>query len=177
MLPVEDVVKVYEEHIVAVIEEKIENDETWNEGSEELEEYVKYMDQTWIGKVGLARTGRRTSRRPPIFANDTWNVYSGILEEDPVVTNNGLESWNRTWNQEMGMKPNMWKIIQGFVNQESETKRIIVSNAAGRDMNTNMGRKSLVKSHYERIANIVQQFNTLPIEEYLNLIAHELSLH
>jgi len=30
------VVKVYEEHIVAVIEEKIENDETWNEGSEEL---------------------------------------------------------------------------------------------------------------------------------------------
>ena len=30
---------------------------------------------------------------------------------------------------------------------------------------------------YERIANIVLQYNTLPIEEYLNLIAHELSLH
>ena len=30
---------------------------------------------------------------------------------------------------------------------------------------------------YERIANIVLLYNTLPIEEYLNLIAHELSLH
>ena len=101
MLPVEDVVKVYEEHIVAVIEEKIENDETWNEGSEELEEYVKYMDQTWNGKVGLARTARRTSRRPPIFAHDTCNVYLGILEEDPVVTkmdwNPGTEPGTKKW--------------------------------------------------------------------------------
>ena len=53
------------------------------------------MDQTWIGKVGLARTGRRTGNRPLIYAHDMWNVYSDILEEDPVVTNNGLESWNR----------------------------------------------------------------------------------
>ena len=45
-LPVEDVVKVYEENIVAVIKEKIKNDETWNERSKELVEYVKYMDRT-----------------------------------------------------------------------------------------------------------------------------------
>ena len=38
-------------------------------------------------------------------------------------------------------------------------------------MKTNMRSKSLVKSHYERIANIVLQYNTLPIEDYnLNLI-------
>ena len=66
-----------------------------------------------------------------------WNVYLGILEEDPVVTNIRLESWNRTCNQEMGSKPHMWKTIQGFVNQESETKQILVPNAAGRDMNMN----------------------------------------
>ena len=169
--------KLYEDQIVSVIEEKIENNETWNEGSDELEEYVKYIDRTWIGKVSLARSGRSATRRPPIFAHDLWNVYLEILGEDPVVTNNGLESWNRTWNQEMGTKPNMWKIVQGFVNQESETKRILVSNAAGRDMNTNTGRKSLVKNQYMRIRGIVQQYNTLPIEQYLNLMAHELSLH
>ena len=95
-------------------------------------------------------------------------MYLEILGEDPVVANNGLESWNRTWNQEMGTNPNMWKIVQGFVNQESENKRILVSNAAGRDMNTNTGRKSLVKKQYVRIGGIVQQYNTLAIEQYLN---------
>ena len=71
----------------------------------------------------------------------------------------------------------MWTIEQGFVNQESETKRILVSNAVGRDMNTNTGRKSLVKNQYVRIGGIVQQYTTLPIEQYLKLIALELSLH
>jgi len=33
----------------------------------------------------------------------------------------------------------------------------IVSNAAGRDINTNTGRNSLVKSNFERVANIVLQ--------------------
>ena len=135
------------------------------------------MGGTWIGKCSLARTGRRSSRRLPVFAHDLWNVYLEILGEDPVVANNGLESWNRTWNQEMGTKPKTWKIVQGFVNQESETKRILVSNAAGRDMNTNTGRKSLVKNQFVRIGGIVQQYNTLPIEQYLNLIPHEFSLH
>ena len=46
----------------------------------------------------------------------------------------------------------------------------LISNAAGRDMNTNTGRNSLVKCHFERDANIVLQYNTLPIEDYnLNL--------
>ena len=64
---------------------------------------------------------------------------------------------------EDGYKITYWGNLQGFVNQESETKRILVSNAAGRDMNTNTGRKSLVKNQYVRIGGIVQQYNTLPI--------------
>ena len=62
-----------------------------------------------------------------------------------METNTGLESWNRTWNQDMSTKPNMWKIVQGFVIQDSETKQILISNAARVDMNTNTGRKSLEK--------------------------------
>ena len=176
-VPVEDVVQFYEEQIVSAIEEKIENNDIWRDGSEELEDFIRYMDRTWIGKIGLPRNGREASRRPPLFHHDMWNVYKGILENDPVMTNNGMESWNRTWNQEMGVKPNMWKVIKGFVKTESETKRILVTNAAGRDLNSNTGRKSLVKNQYERISNIVRQYVTLPSVEYINLIAHELSLH
>ena len=77
----------------------------------------------------------------------------------------------------MGTQPNMWKILQGFVKQESETKRILVSNAAERDMNTNTGRKSLVKNQYVRIGGIIHQYNTLPIKQYVNLIALDVSLN
>ena len=105
-----------------------------------------------------------------MFSYDMWNMHEGIKEDDPILTNNGLEAFNRTWNQEMGIRPNMWKVIKGFVKMESETKRILVSNAAGQDMNSNIGRKSLVKNQYERIAKIVNQCT-------LNLLAHELSLH
>ena len=52
-VPVEDVVKVYEDQIVSVIEEKIENNETWNEGPEI---FLKNMLSTWtvLGLVRLA---------------------------------------------------------------------------------------------------------------------------
>ena len=179
-IPVEDVVKVFEEHIVSQVEKNLDPDtgnSTWIEGSDELEDFIRYLGRTWIGKPTMSRAGNPSVRRPPLYQHDIWNMYQGIMVEDPVVTNNTLESWNRTWNQEMGSKPNIWRVIQGFVDKESETKRILVANAAGRDMNTNSGRKSLVQNHHRRIASIARQYITLPTAEYLALIAHELSLH
>ena len=77
----------------------------------------------------------------------------------------------------MGVHPNVWKVIQGFIDSETETKRTLVANAAGKDLHLNTGRRSLVQNQYKRIASIAQQFHTLPSNEYVNLIAHELSLH
>ena len=138
---------------------------------------LKYLERTWIGKKVEARGNKPASRRAPIFALDTWNVFIAIQEKDPIVTNNTLESFNRTWNQEMGVNSNIWRIINGFKNKESEVKHTLVSNAAGRDLNTNSGRNSLVQGHYERIAGITGKYSTIPSDLYINLIAHELSLH
>ena len=179
-VPIDDVVQVYEEHIISFIEKKIvpkTGDKTWIDVTDELGEFLTYLDRTWIGKPFPTRTGRQAKRRPPLFPHDMWNVYNCMLEEDPVTTNNGLESWNRTFNSSMGTNPNMWKVIQGFIDAESETKRVLVANAAGRDLNANTGRKSLVKDHYERIASIAHQYTTLPGNEYINLIAHDLSMN
>ena len=78
----------------------------------------------------------------------------------PYFVNNAFESWNRNWNKEMASKPN--RGISGFVHKESETKRILVSNAAGQDIPKNAGWKNLVQGHvYKGIAGIVQQFSTL----------------
>ena len=70
----------------------------------------------------------------------------------------------------MGAHPNMWKVITGFIQKESETKRILVSNTAGQDLSTNTGRKSLRQGHYERIAGIAKQFSTIPAGQYINLL-------
>ena len=46
-------------------------------------------------------------------------------------------------------------------NQESKTKRILVSNTARRDMKKNTGRKSLVTNQHVRVGEIVKQYNPL----------------
>ena len=76
----------------------------------------------------------------------------------------GTEPGTRRWVQNRTCEK-----LQVFVNQETGTKRILVSNAAGRDMNTNTGRKSLANKQYVRIGGIVHQYNTLPIKQYLIL--------
>ena len=77
----------------------------------------------------------------------------------------------------MGMKPNVWKVLEGFKDQEAESRRILLSNATRRDMTTNTGRQSLSRRHTERIRNLVLQYNTVSSKEYMQLVAHELSLH
>ena len=75
----------------------------------------------------------------------------------------------------MGVSPNVFKVISGFIDQESETKRILVTQATGRDMSDNTGRKSMSKERKDRIKAVVQQYRTLPSKEYLTILAHELS--
>ena len=157
-VPVQDVVQFYEEHFLSFMMDKLDSekgDEDWLDGQEFLEDFIKYLERTWIGTSVPSRPGRSSSRRPPIFAHDIWNVHEAFLDEDPVITNNGLEAFNRTLNASMGVKPNIWKVIQGFIDQESETKRVLVSNAGGQDMTSNTGRKGHVQDMYKQILNII----------------------
>ena len=173
LVPAEDVVQFYQEQIVDVIDSKLDQDEDWKEGHEELNDFMEYMDKTWIGKPIRGRPG---ARRSPLFDYKLWNQYQAFLEEEDVVTtNNCLESWSRTWNGLMGVSPNVFKVISGFIDQESETKRILVTQATGRDMSDNTGRKSMSKECKDRIKAVVQQYRTLPSKEYLTILVHELS--
>ena len=65
----------------------------------------------------------------------------------------GTEPGTRGWVQNR----TCGKLFNGLLIKESETKWILVSNASGRDMNTNTGRKSLVKNQYVRIGGIAQK--------------------
>ena len=71
-----------------------------------------------------------------------WNQYETTLA-DGISTNNALESWNKGWNSLMGPHPNVWSVIGGFLQQEADARRQIMSNAADLDMRENSGRRSL----------------------------------
>ena len=147
---------------------------SWIEMEGELEEFIAYLEYTWIGRKKVTRDGQRGRA---LNRYGLWSQFEAIQKDKLVSTNNNLESWNRTWNQLMGMKPNVWKVVEGFKDQEAESRRILLSNAIGRDMTTNTGRLSLSRCHNERIRNLVMQYNTMPSKEYMQLVAHELSLH
>ena len=42
----------------------------------------------------------------------------------------------------MGPHPNVWAVIQGFIRQEADARRQIMSNAADLDLRENTGQKS-----------------------------------
>ena len=74
-----------------------------------------------------------------------WNQYETTLA-DGISINNALELWNKGWNSLMGPHPNVWSVIGGFVRQEADARRQIMSNAADLDMRENSGRGRLLVS-------------------------------
>jgi hypothetical protein len=61
-------------------------EEGFDDFAEELEDFVSYLQRTWIGLVA----GRNRTRRQPMFAVSTWNKFQDILS-DQQITNNSCE--------------------------------------------------------------------------------------
>ena len=57
----------------------------------------------------------------------------------------------------MGPHPNVWAVIQGFIRQEADACRQIMSNAADLDMRENTGRKSLGEQTRQQIKSVVAE--------------------
>ena len=75
----------------------------------------------------------------------------------------------------MGPHPNVWAVIQGFIRQEADAHRQIMSNAADLDMRENTGRKSLGEQTRQQIKSVVAECVRLPPKAYLQKLAHILS--
>ena len=64
-----------------------------------------------------------------------------------------------------------------FVKLEAEIIRLMYSNAQGRDLTTNTGRKLLADAKVKTLQTLVSRFKYLPETEYLTLVAHCLASH
>ena len=70
----------------------------------------------------------------------------------------------------MGPHPNVLAVIQGFIRQEADAHRQIMSNAADLDM-----RESLGEQTRQQIKSVVAEYVRLPPKAYLQKLAHILS--
>ena len=62
----------------------------------------------------------------------------------------------------MGPHPNVWAVIQGFIRQEADARRQIMSNAADLDLRENTGWKSLGEQTREQIISQLRE-STSPL--------------
>ena len=164
-VPLEEVVSFYLEDILKSAEDLLESEIDWKEVSDEIEEFLLYMQNTWI---------QRRSGRSPLYAPALWNHYQTILE-DGIETNNMLESFNSTWNRLLGKHPNVWTVTETFVSTEADTRRCFMANTTGSDLTSNSGRKEASREFKSKIKLIVSNFSSTPRGDYLSMLAHQLS--
>ena len=74
-----------------------------------------------------------------------------------------------------GVNPSLWKMIEVFIKFESEMKRTLCSNALGRDLTTNTGRKSLCDANLQQLRCLTNRYKNMPEKEYIALVAHTLA--
>ena len=84
------------------------------------------------------------------------------------------QCFNRVWNSQVGPHPNVWKVIDTFIKIESESRRILLSNAIGQDLHQNTGRKERTMANHQSHKLLAEQFGVLPDKEYLQQVAHQL---
>ena len=97
-----------------------EDDEGWNECTEELDDFLNYIERTWIGKVN-PRSGQR---KDPLFPIDTWNKHDDVLAGQQL-TNNFFESFNHGFALSVESRPSLLNIIQAFQRKDSWSEQIL----------------------------------------------------
>ena len=68
--------------------------------------------------------------------------------------------------------PNVWSVNSGFIRQEADARRQIMSNAADLE---NSGRRSLGEQVRARIKSVGEEYEHLPMSAYLLKLAHLIS--
>ena len=162
-VPVDQVVPFYNEVILPIVEEALDQDQDWIQHSDELDEFGLYFSNTWIV---------RRNRRSPLFPPSLWNLYTTVIEGG-LQTNNMIESNNRTWNSLVGQRPNVWHVQEMFIKQDAEARRAFLSNAVGQDQRTNTGRKQKSLDAIQRIKFVVEAFGTMSKSDYISTLAHD----
>ena len=127
-----------------------------------------YWEDIYIGRQ---RRGRRAN---PRFALQLWNVRDRVLHNLPR-TNNSVEAWHRAFQQTVDCHhPSVYKLVEHFRREQDHCELKIERFRAG------IRHPEASKSKYvrlnRRLQALVPTYGTIPLEDYLRGIAHNISL-
>lgn len=109
--------------------------------------FMDYIQRTYIG----------TKNRCPMYEHAMWSAHDSILE-DCHLTNNAIESFNRSFNISATRTPNVWRTIESFQREDRLAKLKCLQIRRGDYVDSNPGRKQEVKDRYEKIKQIMHGY-------------------
>ncbi len=142
----------------------------------EVEAVYKYFGETYVlGRPNIVR-GRGRPRRapilhPPRFPPTLWSIYH-LQGYNLPRTNNNLEAWHRRFETVVQRYHlGVYSMIKEFIKENHHTEQEIERLIAGSC--TRKKKKEQVQRE-ERIATVMSRHGTVPVDEYLRGIAHNM---
>ena len=134
---------------------------------DEYDDILDYFEDNYIGRQ------RRVNRRAPRFLHQMWNMHSRADEELPK-TNNHVEGWHRRMQSAVSAcHPSIWKLID-VLRRDHALCAVSIAQAVG-GHTPEPRRKKYVQCE-RRIANIVRDFGSRNVLDFLRAIAYNLKL-
>ena len=132
----------------------------------EVENFLKYMEKTWIGEE------LRRGRRDPLYSHQTWNKWDCVMSEDHVITNNGNESYNSSWVPSVPKSSSVWTVIECFKREESMARLTFSETIRGVHQSHNRSRNEHQKTKMMELYNICVNFGKTTPTLYMDMIIH-----
>ena len=132
---------------------------------DEVKDYVEYMEHIWIGKK--VRLGRRN----PLFPVPLWNKWTEVSAEDYVLTNNGNEVFNSTWNPSVPKSASIWTVIDCFKKEEALAQLTFRESLRGVHVAHNRSRDEGQTEKMRELHNVCSRYHSMGNkQEYLDLV-------
>ena len=149
-----------------------------NSAPDEVAPVFKYFGENYVlGKPiatrGRGRPPRIPRRHPPRFPPELWSVHH-LQAHNLPRTNNSLKAWHRRFETvvaryHLGVFSTIREFIKENHRTDQEVERLIAGNIA-------VKRKKEQHLREERIATVVGRHGTIPLDDYLRGIAHNMLL-
>jgi hypothetical protein len=131
--------------------------------SKDCNKFYDYVFRNYVG----------SEYNPPTFPIKFWNVYQRVLDNLPR-TNNAVEAWNRRFGIFAGSSNlPIYRLISTIMKEQEHTTRLLVLRCAGE----NLKRQDFSQRRLNhRLVNKCQMYNSDKLAEFLQGVAHNMSL-